>query len=158
MKQSGRTPAPLNVLACLPGGAGTPESRIQRKPIEITKSPFISDFLSDPWWNRYLTSDFDSGVVRQQSPTAQSLPSGFVAAGSARPVSRPSPHCVCFRILAVAVPPAAAHMVRPSLKVHAVPLAALGRVETRQSPAAPALGCINIGLLHVTLASSVSSR
>ena len=91
-------------------------------------------------------------------PVMQSMPSGFVAAGSARPVSRPSQHCVCFRILAVAVPPAAAHMVRPSLKVHAVPLAALGRVETRQSPAAPALGCINIGLLHVTLASSVSSR
>ena len=88
----------------------------------------------------------------------QSLPSGFVAAGSARPVSRPSPHCVCFRMLAVAMRPSAAHMDLQSLEVQAVPLAALGRVETRQSPAAPALGCINIGLLHVTLASSVSSR
>ena len=32
------------------------------------------------------------------------------------------------------------------------------RVETRQSRATPALGCISIGLLRVTLASSVSSR
>ena len=32
------------------------------------------------------------------------------------------------------------------------------RVETRQSQATPALGCISIGLLRVTLASSVSSR
>ena len=61
----------------------------------------------------------------------QSMPSGFVAAGSARPVSRPSPHCVCFRMLAVAMRPAAAHMDLQSLEVQAVPLAALGGVWTR---------------------------
>ena len=88
----------------------------------------------------------------------QSLPSGFVAAGSARPVSRPSPHCVCFRMLAVAMRPSAAHMDLQSLEVQAVPLAALGGVWRRGSRATPALGCISIGLLRVTLASSVSSR
>ena len=61
----------------------------------------------------------------------QSLPSGFVAAGSARPVSRPSPHCVCFRMLAVAMRPSAAHMDLQSLEVQAVPLAALGGVWRR---------------------------
>ena len=85
----------------------------------------------------------------------QSLPSGFVAAGSARPVSRPSPHCVCFRMLAVAMRPSAAHMDLQSLEVQAVPLAALGGVWRRGK----ALGCYSsIGLLRVTLASSVSSR
>ena len=83
----------------------------------------------------------------------QSLPSGFVAAGSARPVSRPSPHCVCFRMLAVAMRPSAAHMDLQSLEVQAVPLAALGGVWRRGKATA-----WSIGLLRVTLASSVSSR
>ena len=60
-------------------------------------------------------------------------------------------------MLAVAMRPSAAHMDLQSLEVQAVPLAALGGVW-RRGKATPALGCISIGLLRVTMASFVSSR